>query len=385
MYSMFGLPPESADCIETPDMLKHNISFTPAIMGVSEIKRRPNEGLDHIPVHFSELEDMIRRRVNPDIVLVRGCPMDENGFIHLAAGNGAARAGIDCGAKTVVQVDKNAPHIYTDYHRVHISEADIVCEAENPPYVYAKRPVGVKEDRIAALIAERIPNGATLQLGVGGVPDAVGGLLDGHRDLGIHTEVFTDAMAFLTEKGVVNNSKKTLLPGVSVAGFLRGSMRTQMFAHNNPGILLKKLEWVNDPLIISQIHDMVSVNSCLAVDLRAQVCAESIGHSISYGIGGQDNFVIGARRAPGGKSFLAMHAAVEKEGGEKISKITLALPSGSVVTTPRTDVMYVVTEYGVADLMFKSVKEQAQSLIDIADPDFRERLSFDAKKYGLLS
>jgi 4-hydroxybutyrate CoA-transferase len=383
LYSMFGLLPESADLIESPDMSEH-VTFVPTIIGVNEIKRWPNKGLDHVFVHFSELEDMIKRRVNPDAVLVRGCPMDENGFVHLAASNGGARAAVDCGAKVIVQIDRNAPHIYTDYHRVHISEIDALCEAENPLYEAPKKAVGIKEKRIAAHIAERVPNGASLQLGVGSIPDAVGALLDNHKDLGIHTEVFTDSMALLMEKGIVNNSKKNVLPGVSVAGFLVGNKHTQEFAHNNPDILLKNLSWINDPILISQIHDMVSINSCLAVDLRAQVCSESLGHSISYGIGGQDNFIMGSRRGPGGKSFLAMHAAIEKENGEKISKITLALPAGSVVTTPRTDVMCVVTEYGVADLMFKSVKEQARNLIDIADPEFREQLAFEAKKHGLL-
>ncbi|MDR1246773.1 MAG: hypothetical protein LBK57_07060 [Clostridiales Family XIII bacterium] len=383
LYSMFGLLPESAELIESPDMSEH-FSFIPTIIGVNEIKRWPNKGLDHIFVHFSELEDMIKRRVNPDAVLVRGCPMDGNGFIHLAASNGGARAAVDCGAKVILQIDKNVPHIYTDYHRVHISEIDVLCEAENRMYEPPQKPAGVKEKQIAAHIAERVPNGAVLQLGVGGIPDAVGMFLDSHRDLGIHTEVFTDSMAILMEKGVVNNRKKNLLPGVSVAGFLVGGKHTQEFAHNNPDILLKNLSWINDPIRISRIHDMISINSCLAVDLRAQVCSESIGHSVSYGIGGQDNFVMGSRRGPGGKSFLAMRAAVEKENGEKISKITLALPSGSVVTTPRTDVMYIVTEYGAADMMFKSVKEQARNLINIADPEFRDQLTFEAQKHGLL-
>jgi 4-hydroxybutyrate CoA-transferase len=233
-------------------------------------------------------------------------------------------------------------------------------------------------------VAERIPNGATIQLGAGAAPDMVGRFLENHRDLGVHTEMFVEAMAHLMKKGVINNSQKTLLRGVSVASFLGGGPVTREFAHKNRDILLKKISWVNDPAVISQIQDIISVNSCLGVDLRGQVCSESIGLSSSGGIGGQLDFVRGARRAKGGKSFIVMRSVLEKKDGTRLPKITLTLPKGSVVSTPRSDVMYVATEYGVAELQYRSVKERAHALISISHPDFREELTFEAKKHGLI-
>jgi len=384
MYALFGLKGKSAEYIHNPEMLGH-ISFASSMIGAEESKRWSIENIDHMFAHFSEMEDLVRRRIKPAVVLARTCPMDDDGFFYLGDSPGCSRAAVDCNAKVVVQVDRNMPYVYTDYHRVHISEIDVLCEAENPEeYVKPAQPITAKEEKIAAFIAERIPNGATLQLGVGKVPDAVGVFLDNHKDLGVHTEAFTESMAYLMKKGAINNSKKTFLPGVSVAAFIDAGPETRKFVHKNRNILLKKLAWINSPMTVSKIHDMMSINSCLGVDLRGQVCSESIGYSFTGGPGGQLDFIEGARKSPGGKSFIVMHAAVEKKDGEKISKITLTLPAGSVVTTPRTDVMYVVTEYGVADLKYKSIKEQAQSLINIADPDFRDQLTFEARKYGLL-
>jgi 4-hydroxybutyrate CoA-transferase len=384
LYSMFGVGGASAEYLHHADMLGH-VSFACVNLVRAQKKLWPNENLDQISGHFSEVESLIEHRVQPAVTLMRGCPMDEEGFIYLGGHHGCARAAVDWGAKVAVQIDPNLSYVYTDHYRVHISEVDVLCEADNPVKDGKRmKAVGAVDEKIAALIAERIPNGATIQLGAGGVPNAVGMFLDHHRDLGVHTEVFIDAMAHLVQKGAVNNSKKTLLPGVSVAGFIDASPETHVFGHKNPGILLKKLAWVNSPMTIAQIYNLVSVNSCLEVDLRGQVCSESIGLSNTGGLGGQLDFVEGARKSPGGQSFLAMHAAMEKENGEKISKISLALPPGSVVSTPRSDVMYVATEYGVADLMYKSVKERARSLIGVADPDFRDKLTFEAKKHDLL-
>lgn len=381
MYSMFGLSSPSAEYLIN---MRGHISLASSIFGREQAKRWPDDSISQIPGHFSELESFIEQ-LKPDVVLFRGCPMDDNGYIYLGNNHGVTRAAIDVGAKAIVQVDKSLPYVYTDYYRVHISEVEALCEYQNPEKKRKpERPITEKEENIAAYIAERIPNGATIQLGVGGVPNAVGMLLGEHKDLGIHTEVFTDSMTYLMKKGVVNNSKKTLLPGVSIAGFLIGNAETEQFSHKNRNIMLKKLAWVNCPETISQIHNMISINSCLGVDLYGQICSESIGMSNTGGIGGQLNFVEGASKSPGGKSFLAMHAAVEKQNGEKISKITLHLPRGSVVTTPRADVEYIVTEYGIANLRGKSIKERAQSLINIADPDFRDQLTFDAKRSGLL-
>jgi len=172
--------------------------------------------------------------------------------------------------------------------------------------------------------------------------------------------------------------------GVSVAGFFGGSPRTFDYIQHNPAFMLKKLSWVNDPMVVCQIPNMVSVNSCLAADLRGQVCSESLAMGNTGGVGGQLDFVEGARKAPGGQTFLAMHSSVTTRSGEKVSKITLTLPMGSVVTTPASDVMFIATEYGVAELQNRSARERARNLIAIADPEFRDSLTFEAKKCGLL-
>ncbi len=387
LYSMFGLGGASEKMIYSPEMKGH-VSFTSSILPFSA-SFWPHENIDHIPVHFSEMEDLIAKRVKPAVVLLHGCTMDDDGFIYLGNGCGCARGAVDAGAKVVIQINEHLPMVYTDYYRVHISEVTALVEAPVPLFgpdipEMPVRPISQIEETIAGYICEMVPNGATIQLGAGGVPNAVGKFLENHKDLGIHTEVFTDSMTHLMKCGAVNNSKKTLLPGYTVAGFIGGGPETLQYCDHNRKFLLKKVAWVNSPMTICRIHDMMSINSCLAVDLRGQVCAESIGMNNTGGIGGQLDFVEGARRAPGGCSFLAMHSSMVGKDGKRVSKINLALPEGSVVTTPRTDSMCIVTEYGVANLRYMSGREKVKALIAIAHPDFRDELRFGAEKAGWL-
>jgi len=223
-----------------------------------------------------------------------------------------------------------------------------------------------------------------LQIGIGGIANAVGFSLVNHKHLGVYTEMYTESMYYLTKKGAIDNSKKKLYPGISVFGFALGSKEMYKFLDNNPNILSKPYEYTNNPYIIAQHDNFVSVNACLAVDITGQVCSESIGKVQFSGTGGQVDFVRGAQLSKGGKSFIAMHSVVEKKDGSRLSKIVMNHPAGSIITTGRTDVQYIVTEYGIADLQNKSKMQRAQALINIAHPDFRDQLVFEAKQAGYL-
>ena len=389
VYSQFGAAGPSGKYLLGPEMTGH-VSFACTTLSLSGSRGPwPNENLDQVSISFSDLDRIIEEVIKPDVVLLCGRPMDEYGYINLGSRHGCPRAAVDTGAKVLVQIDDNIVNSNTDYWRVHISEVDALCEAENPKDDGSGgggpiRTVGETDGQIAAHITGRIPDGATIQLGAGNVSNALGAFLKDHKNLGVHAETIMASLVDLMKLGVINNSRKALLPGVSVSGFVTGGPEVHQYFHNNPTLLLKKISWVNSPAVISLIPNMVSVNSCLGVDLRGQVCSESIAMSNTGGIGGQLDFVEGARKAPGGQSFLAMHSSVKMKNGETISKITLTLAPGSVVTTPASDVMNVVTEFGVAELWGKTVRERARNLIGIAHPEFREKLTYDAKKFGLF-
>lgn len=340
--------------------------------------------VDHLLTHFGYIEEMFQEHIRPDYVLCHVSPMDGEGFFYMGICPGPGRVSIDCGAKVILQVNKNIPIINTDFNRIHISEVTALCEddtelAEIPDMIPTQM-----EKQMAQNIVERIADGSVIQLGVGGVPSAVGNYLMDHKHLGIHTEVFTDVMRKLMEKGVVDNSQKQVCTGKSVAGFVQGTRKTFDFIHNNPDIYFGQLSWVNNPDTIAQNERMISINSCMAVDLRGQVCSECIGMDTYAGSGGQLDFVRGVRKSKNGKSFIAMRSCVEKKDGTCISKITLTLPLGSAVTTPRNDVQYVVTEYGVAELRNRTLSEKAKALIQIAHPQFRDELMYQAKKMLLM-
>ncbi len=235
--------------------------------------------------------------------------------------------------------------------------------------------------KIGELIAEMIPNGATLQMGIGSIPDAVLRNLGNHKDLGIHTELFSDGVIDMVEQGVITCAKKTFHPGKIVAGFLFGSKRLYDFVNNNPIIELHPTDYVNDPFNIARNEKMVAINSAIEVDLTGQVCADSIGPRIYSGVGGQVDFIRGAARSKGGLPIIAFLSTAK---GNTISRIVPMLKEGAGVVTTRNDVHYVVTEYGVADLHGKTVRQRAKALINIAHPMFREELSKAASELGYL-
>ena len=339
-----------------------------------------------ILAHYSDTDRMVRERVRPNFKFVMCTPMDEEGYFYMGFNSLGNRAGLEFADRVVIQVNPRLPRILGDCNKIHVSEVTAIFEQEDVLYTAPKKEVYNEVDyQAASLIVERIPNGATLQIGVGHVPDAVGKLLFDHKDLGIHTEVFTVSLMELMKAGVVNNSRKSVKRGKTVFAFAGGQRATQEvydYTDNNEAIEMNNISWVNDPYVIAQLNDFVSINTAIAVDLTGQVCSESIGTRTYSGPGGQSDFVRGAKMARNGQSYIVINSSGTKKDGSRFSKISLALAPGSAVTASRADVQYIVTEYGVADMRFRSLAERAKALIGIAHPDFRDQLTFEAKKAG---
>lgn len=383
LYGM-GLSANQSHGILNPEMNGHvdfHISYG---MRGEYVARQKGRNIGYCAAHMSEMEALIKQSIRPDYLMAQATPMDADGYFTFGVRPLGGRASVDAGAKVLLQVNKCLPDVPTNYNRVHISEVYGICEAEEPMMQVPDLESTEIEKKMAAFIVERIPDEATLQLGFGGVPNAVGTYLENHRDLGLHTELFTTSMVRLMKMGVINNSKKTLEPGKTVFGFCSGNQEMFDYMDKNPCIEARSISWINRHDNISRNRRMVSINSCMGVDLKGQVCAETIGLVHYSGTGGQVDFVRGARMAEEGQSFIAMPSVQVRHSGERISKITLTLAPGSAVTTTRNDVDKIVTEYGVAELLYKSDCEKAKALIAVAHPDFRDELTFEAKKAGII-
>ncbi|MDR2183554.1 MAG: 4-hydroxybutyrate--acetyl-CoA CoA transferase [Clostridiales bacterium] len=319
------------------------------------------------------------------VVLMASCsPMDEHGFLSLSLSATYERLLIDEGAFVIAEVNAQMPRTFGDV-TIHISEIDALVETDHAPAQLPHVPSCENDAKIAAFVAERIEDGSTIQLGIGGIPNALAAGLKDKRHLGIHTEMLTDNMVDLVECGAVDNSKKTLYKHKIVGTFAMGTQKLYNFINNNPSVLLKNGYWVNDPAVIGQNYKMQSINTALEIDLFGQCASESIGPMQFSGSGGQADTAVGAQRSVGGHSFICLYstAMVRNSNGEKevISKIAPMLKHGSVVTLSRNDVDYVVTEYGIVNLRGRSLKERAECLISIAHPDFRDELKFHVKKH----
>lgn len=332
---------------------------------------------DYVPVFLSEIPRLLCDGTLPlDAALVQVSPPDEHGFCSFGVEVGVTKPAAECAKYVIAEVNAQMPRVWGDSF-IHLNKLDAIVETDYalpnaPQSHYGPNGDGkAVSQRIGALVAELIPDGATLQLGIGAIPDAVLQQLDGKRDLGIHSELFSDGVIELVERGVITNDRKTLHPGKIVAGFLLGSGRLYKFVHDNAMVELHPSDYVNDPFIIAKNHCMTAINSALEVDLTGQVCADSIGTYPYSGIGGQVDFVRGAARSPGGKAIIALPSTAK---GGKQSRIVPQLKPGAGVVTSRGDVNYIVTEYGIASLRGKSLSERARALIDIAHPQFRDDL-----------
>ncbi len=347
------------------------------------VRKAVQEGrADFTPVFLSEIPNLFRHdNLLPlDVALVSLTPPDEHGFCSFGIEVGTTKPAAEAARVIVAEVNQQMPRTLGDSF-IHVSQLDHIIEVDYPITETVQGGSSPVHLRIGELIAEMIPNGATLQMGIGSIPDAVLQNLGGHKDLGIHTELFSDGVVTLFEDGVITCSKKSFHPGKMVAGFLFGSKALYEFVDNNPIVELHPTDYVNDPFNIARNDKMVAINSALQVDLTGQVCADSIGPVFYSGVGGQVDFMRGAARAKGGMPIVALPATAK---GDTISRISLMLTEGSGVTTTRNDVHYVVTEYGVASLYGKTIRQRARQLIDIAHPAFREQLTADARAFGYI-
>jgi acetyl-CoA hydrolase len=336
---------------------------------------------DYIPVFLSEIPRLFRTgRVPLDVALIHVSPPDEHGFCSFGVGVECTKAAAEAARVVIAQVNPAMPRVLGD-NFIHVRKVTHFVESNDPLAELPRVRMSPAFEDIGKNVASLIEDGATLQLGIGGIPDAVLHFVSDRRHLGVHTEMFSDGMVELVEQGVVTNEKKTLHPGKIVASFVLGSKPLFDFIHNNPIVEFHPSDYVNDPFIIAQNDNMVAVNSAIEVDLTGQVCSDSIGDTIYSGFGGQVDFVRGASRAKNGRAVIAL-LSTAKDG--QVSRISTVLDEGAGVVTSRADVHYVVTEFGVADLFGKTLRERAKALIGIAHPKFRDELEAGARRRRLL-
>jgi acetyl-CoA hydrolase len=347
------------------------------------VRRAVNEGrADWVPVFLSEIPGLVRSRAIPvDVAFVHVSPPDEHGFCSYGVGVECTKAAAESSRAVVALVNRQMPRSLGDSF-IHVSRLAHVVEIDRPLVELPQATeVGDVARAIGRNVAALIENGSTLQMGIGEIPDAVLLFLKEKRDLGIHTEMFSDGVVELFEAGVITGEAKTLHKGKIVSSFVLGSKKTFDFLDNNPFVEFHPTDYVNDPFVIAQNEKMVAINSAIAVDITGQVCADSMGRSIYSGFGGQVDFIRGASRSRGGKPIIALPSTAKDD---TISRICDTLVEGSGVVTSRADVHYVVTEYGVANLHGKSLRERALALVECAHPKFRDELRCAAAKRRLL-
>ena len=332
------------------------------------------------PALFHQVPRIYREFLKIDVALVHVSRVDAHGYMSLGVGVDTARAAIDSASLVLAQVNERMPRVHGDAW-VHVSEIDALVEHSAPLTELPVPAVRPEDAAMGKIIAEMIPDGATLQLGIGGVPSAVARALVHHKDLGIHTEMFVDPMVDLIASGVANGRRKTLHPGKAVFAFAAGSRRMYEFLDDNPGVEAHPVSYTNHPPTIALNAGLVSVNSTIEIDLTGQCCSESIGPTQWSGTGGQHDFARGAFESPGGKSIIAFYSTA-KHG--EVSRVVPTLRRGAVVTTPRTEVHWVVSEHGAACLKGKSTAERARALIGLAHPKFRDQLTAEAKRLRYL-
>ncbi|MEO7118305.1 MAG: acetyl-CoA hydrolase/transferase C-terminal domain-containing protein [Candidatus Limnocylindrales bacterium] len=336
-----------------------------------------NDGrADYVPIFLSDIPSLLRSRgLAIDTVFINATRPDEHGFVSLGTSIDAMPAAIESAQTVIAQLNSAMPRTLGDSF-VHVSRIDLAVEVDVPPYPVQAPPIGPVERAIGAHVAELIPDRAVLQMGIGSIPSAVTANLVDKRDLGVHTELFTDAVVDLVEAGAVTGFAKQINRGKIVSAFLMGTQRLYDFVHDNPMVEMRPVDYTNDTAVIRRLRGMTAINSAIEIDLTGQVCADSIGSRFYSGIGGQLDFMRGAALAEDGRAIIALPSTAQ---GGTISRIAAALTPGAGVVTTRGHVHTVVTEYGVAELHGRSVAERARSLIAIAHPDFRGDLTRSAQ------
>jgi len=370
----------SADYV-SPEMEGHlrvNSMFISA-----NIRKAVQEGrADFTPVLLSEFPLLFKRGILPlDVAIIHVSTPDEHGFCSLGVEVGLTKSAAESAKVIIAEVNEQMPRTLGDSF-IHVSRLTHIVPVNYPIPEHKMSAEGDSEivEKIAGHVAGLIPDGATMQLGIGSIPDAVLKFLSDKKDLGIHTELFSDGVIDLFNAGVITNGRKSLHRGKIVAGFILGTKRLYEWVNDNPMIEMHPTEYVNDPFIIAQNDRMVAVNSAIEVDLTGQVCGDSIGPKLYSGVGGQLDFVYGSSRSKGGVPIIALPSVATLRDGTQLSKIAAMLKQGAGVITSRNHVRYVVTEWGVADLYGKTIRQRSQALINVAHPQFREELIRQAKE-----
>lgn len=348
------------------------------------VRKAVNEGrADFTPCFLSEIPGLFRNGHLPlDAALIHVAPPDEHGFCSLGVEVGVTKTAAQFAKVVIAEVNPNMPRTLGDAF-IHVSKIDHIVPVD---YQLPETPMGDPSElasRIAKHIAALIPDSATLQMGIGGIPDAVLRELTGHKHLGVHSELFSDGVVELVERGVIDGEGKSLHPGKIIAGFLIGTSRLYRFVHDNPIVEMHPTEYINDPFVIAENDRMVAINSAIEVDLTGQVCADSIGPRLYSGVGGQIDFIYGASRSKGGLPIIALPATATIKG-ETVSRIVPMLRQGAGVVTTRNHVRFIVTEYGVADLYARTIRQRARMLIEVAAPQFRADLERSARELKYL-
>jgi acyl-CoA hydrolase len=349
----------------------------------ANVRQAVQEGrADYTPVFLSEIEGLIVSGALPiDVALLQCAPPDRYGNLSLGPSVDVSHAVVEHARHVIVEINDQVPRTLGDSF-IHVSRVHAFTESSHPLVEYRSHPITPAHRAIARRLANLIPDGAVLQTGIGGLPEAMLGLLGDHKDLGVHSEMVPDGVVDLIESGVINNSRKTLHPGKAVTGFALGSRRLFDFLNDNPIFEFRRTSYVNDPWVIARNDRMVAINSAIEVDLTGQVCSDSVGCLPFSGIGGQVDFIRGAARSKGGLPIIALPSTA-KEGA--ISRIVPTLKPGAGAVTSRGDVHWVITEHGAAYLHGKCLRERTEAMIAIADPKFRDELERYAKQAHLLT
>ena len=334
-------------------------------------------------LHLSQIEGWCRDVAKPNVAFFEVSEPDEEGYMSYGAFPAFSEIVRTMADKVIVQVNKHVPYTLGKDTRIHVSQVTAVAEADDELFTIPNMPFDDTIKTLSQFIVDEIPDGATLQLGLGSLSNAVGFGLKDRNDLGIHSEMMTDSMMELMKAGVVTNKKKTLLPGKSVAAFAIGTPELYEFIDHNEDMYFAPYSYVNDPVVIAQNDNMISVNTAMSIDLYGQVCADCLAGNQQSATGGQIDYVRGSQMSKGGKSFIALTSTLTNKKGTS-SRIVASFPAGTAVTTPRADVQYVVTEYGCVNLKAMTMDDRARAIISLAHPDYRDELTEQAKQLHIL-
>lgn len=355
--------------------LAENFHHNSLFLGGSTRKAIEEGRGDFTPIYFHKIPDLFRTSLHPNVALLQLSPPDQHGYCSFGVSVDYTKPMAEAADIRIAQINSNMPRTLGDSF-IHVSQLDYIVEADMPLIELKPPNISDIEQAIGKNCASLIEDGDTLQLGIGAIPDAVLLFLKDKKSLGIHSEMFSDGVVELVEAGVIDNSRKNINRGKSIATFLMGTRRLYDYVNNNPAVQMMPVDYVNDPVIVAQNDNLVSINSCVQVDFFGQVVSTSVGLRQISGVGGQVDFVRGANMGKNGRTIMAMPSTSKGT----ISKIVPIIDDGAAVTTSRYDVNYVVTEYGVAQLQGKTLRDRARALISIAHPNFRDELATEFEK-----